>query len=176
MRILTKFSSDDSPAYFPTAAAFSKDVSLPEVKFYQLLLPSSASLLLLTLESFLFRRAIPSTTAIPHFLRPAASRAVTRLSLPARQCMWLRLRSMMPLLTTGKSGGGPSSRIQRTRPMPPLPGTRSLRRLRTRLLLALLLCLPPKSPRSTTFLMISRKFLYSNAFCPCSPSNSFLLL
>ena len=176
VRILTKFSSDDSPAYFPTAAAFSKDVSLPEVKLYRLLFPSSASLLLLTLESFLFRRAIPSTTAIPHFLRPVASRAVTRSSLPTRQCMWLRLRSMMPLLTTGKSGGGLPSRIQRTRPMPPLPGTRSLPRQSTRLLPALLLRLPPRSPRNATFLMSSRKFLHSNTFCLRSPSDSFLHL
>ena len=91
-----------------------------------------------------------------------------RLSLLARQCMWLRLRSMMPLLTTGKSGGGPSSRTQRTRPMPPLPGTRSLRRRRTRLLPALLLRPPPRSPRSATFLMSSRKFQQINTFCLCS--------
>ena len=32
VRVLTKFSSDDSPAYFPTAAAFSKDNPLHEVK------------------------------------------------------------------------------------------------------------------------------------------------
>lgn len=31
VRVLTKFSFDDSPAYFPTATAFSKDTAVPEV-------------------------------------------------------------------------------------------------------------------------------------------------
>jgi hypothetical protein len=42
VRVLTKFSSDDSPAYFPTAAAFSKDAPLPEVNFIRFLSLSSA--------------------------------------------------------------------------------------------------------------------------------------